>query len=379
MNMNSQPESENLSKPFSKPEKRFSFSIGLIVAVVGLLALLIYYFSDQSEVATLKQSEQTEEHQEAAAQAEKARRKELIAYLQQHPDDEFAHFQLGQLIQDRAPFQALENYSHVTPRHPRYYEAVEAIANIALEQDLPDKAKPALMALIREYPEESRFHEQLARLLFNAGKYDRALKYANRSLELGANQAANYLLVATILRQAGRTSEMVGPLKEVLYLEPDLYEAHLNLAYAALYTGDLKTAEREANWCLNQQPASSTALRYLAIIDRNQGKVAAALSHVEQALQADPQDFESLLLKADLLIYQRSGQQAYDLLKPLYSAHQTDRRFISALARAAGLIGKREEALQLQRQNQSLIKEDDLKPSSLQSESVEKTQSPSKR
>ncbi|QDV51464.1 Tetratricopeptide repeat protein [Gimesia fumaroli] len=379
MNMNSQPESENLSKPFSKPEKRFSFSIGLIVAVVGLLALLIYYFSDQSEVATLKQSEQTEEHQEAAAQAEKARRKELIAYLQQHPDDEFAHFQLGQLIQDRAPFQALENYSHVTSRHPRYYEAVEAIAEIAREQDLPDKAKPALLILVRKYPEERRFHEQLARLFFNAGKYDRALKYANRSIELGANQAANYLLVANILRQAGRTSEMVGPLKEVLFLEPDLYEAHLNLAYAALYTGDLKTAEREASWCLEQRPDSSTALRYLAIIDRNQGKVAAALSHVEQALQADPQDFESLLLKADLLIYQRSGQQAYDLLKPLYSAHQTDRRFVSALARAAGLIGKREEALQLQRQNQSLIKEDDLKPSSLQSESIEKTQSPSKR
>ncbi|WP_198000631.1 tetratricopeptide repeat protein [Gimesia fumaroli] len=377
--MNSQPESENLSKPFSKPEKRFSFSIGLIVAVVGLLALLIYYFSDQSEVATLKQSEQTEEHQEAAAQAEKARRKELIAYLQQHPDDEFAHFQLGQLIQDRAPFQALENYSHVTSRHPRYYEAVEAIAEIAREQDLPDKAKPALLILVRKYPEERRFHEQLARLFFNAGKYDRALKYANRSIELGANQAANYLLVANILRQAGRTSEMVGPLKEVLFLEPDLYEAHLNLAYAALYTGDLKTAEREASWCLEQRPDSSTALRYLAIIDRNQGKVAAALSHVEQALQADPQDFESLLLKADLLIYQRSGQQAYDLLKPLYSAHQTDRRFVSALARAAGLIGKREEALQLQRQNQSLIKEDDLKPSSLQSESIEKTQSPSKR
>ncbi|WP_232107172.1 tetratricopeptide repeat protein [Gimesia alba] len=373
--MNNQPESDKLSNPFSKPEKSVSFSIGLIVAGVGMLALLLYYFSDQSEVATVKQSEQSEEHQEAGAKAEKARRKELIAYLQQHPDDEFAHFQLGQLIQDRAPFQALENYSHVTSLHPRYYEAVEAIAEIAMEQDLPDKAKPALMILVRKYPQESRFHEQLARLFFNAGKNDRALKYANRSIELGANQAAHYMLVANILRQAGRTSEMVGPLKEVLFLEPDLYEAHLNLAYAALYTGDLTTAEREANWCLEQRPDSSTALRYLAMIDRNQGKVDAALSHIEQALQADPHDFESLLLKADLLIYQRAGQQAYDLLKPFYAARQTDRRFISALARAAGLIGNREEALQLQKINQSLIKEDDLKPTSLQSESVEKNQS----
>ncbi|WP_339729325.1 tetratricopeptide repeat protein [uncultured Gimesia sp.] len=373
--MNSQPEPDNLTKPFPKPENGISFSSSLIVAGVGLLALLLYYFSSGRDESTEKISEQAKENQRSEEQAEKARRKELIAYLQQHPDDEFAHFQLGQLIRNRAPFQALENYSHVTDRHPRYYEAIEAVADIALEQDLPDKAKPALMLLIREYPEESRFQKQLARLFFSAGKYDRALKYAKRSIELGANQAADYLLVADILRQAGRTSEMVGPLKQTLYLEPGLYEAHLNLAFAALYSGDLKTAEREANWCLEQRPVSSIALRYLALIDRNQGNIEEAGSHVEHALQVDPQDFESLLLKSDLLIYQRAGQQAYDLLKPLYAEHQTDRRYISALARAAGLIGKREEALQLQRENQSLIKEEDLKPSSLQSESVEKTQS----
>lgn len=377
--MTNQPEPDKLTKPFFKPENPVYFSSGLIVAGVGLLALLLYYFSGPLGKMTGQQSEQVVQVEESSVKSDKARRKELIGYLQQHPDDEFAHFQLGQLIQDRAPFQALENYSHVTSRHPRYYEAVEAIAEIALAQGLPDKAKPALMRLIREYPEESRFQEQYARLIFEAGNYDRALRYATRSIELGANQASNYLFVADILRQAGRTSEMVGPLKQALYLEPELYDAHLNLAYAAIYTGDLKTAEREANWCLEQQPASSTALRYLALIDRSQGKIEEAVSHVEQALQADPQDFENLLLKVDLLIYQRAGQQAYDLLKPISAEHQSDRRFISALARAAGLIGKREEALQLQRKNQALIKEDDLKPSSLQSESVQKTQSAQER
>tara|TARA_R110002111_G_scaffold262875_1_gene342463 strand:+ start:4942 stop:6072 length:1131 start_codon:yes stop_codon:yes gene_type:complete len=375
MMMNNLPESDNLTKPFSNTKKAPFFSSGSLVAGVGFLALLVFYLSGRKEPDPPQKSEQTVKTQESGEKPDKVRRKELIRYLREHPDDEFAHFQLAELIKTRAPFQALENFSHVTPRHPRYYAAVEAIAEIALEQDLPLQAKPALFTLIREYPEESRFQEKLARLLFQEGDYDRALRYAARSIELGANQAQNHMLVAGILRQAGRASEMSGPLKQALYLEPELFEAHLNLAYAALYTGDLEAAEREARWCLEQQPASIPALRDLALIDRSRGKIEDAVLHIEQALLIDPQDFESLLLKADLLIFQRKGQQAYDLLKPLYAERQMDRRFLSALARAAGLSGKREEALELQRKNQTLIKEDDLKPSSLQSETVEGTRS----
>jgi|GEM_PF-2255701 len=375
MIMNTLPEPDNLTKPFSGTEKRALFSSGSIVAGVGFMALLVFYFSGHNDSAPAPKAEQAAMSQVSHQNQEKARQKELIAYLQQHSDDEFAHFQLGELIRDRAPFQALENYSHVTPRHPRYFEAVEAIAAIAMEQDLPLQAKPALLTLVREYPQEGRYHKNLAQLLFKAADYDRALKYATRSIELGENQAQAYMLVANILRQAGRTSEMSGPLKQALYLEPDLYEAHLNLAYAAIYSGDLESAEREARWCLEQQPASITVLRYLALIDRNQGKIEEAVSHIEQARLIDPQDFECLLVEADLLIFQRKGLQAYDLLKPLYSEWKTERRFIAALARAAGLAGKREESLQLQQENQLLIKEDDLRPSSLQSETVEEIRS----
>lgn len=378
MNMNSQPEPDHSGQPFSQPEQRRSSYIGLIVAGLGLLALL-YFTLDRAPNDAVDTSSNAETTAEADAGAEKARRKELIAYLQQNPDDEFAHFQLAQLIQERAPFQALENYSHITEQNPHYFEAQEAVANIAQAQNLPEKAKPALMKLIREYPEEPRYQQQLARLLYETGDYQRALPYAVRSIELGQKQAADYLLVAEILRRAGRTSEMIAPLKEALFLEPDSYDAHQNLAYASLYTGDLKTAEREANWCLKQQPQSSTMLRYLAMIERSRGNRQQALAYIDQALKREPHDIENLLLKADLLIYQRQGQQAYDLLKPFYSEHQQDRRYISALARAAGSIGKREEALKLQQQNQALIKAEDLKPSSLQSESVQERSSSRKQ
>ncbi|WP_232102800.1 tetratricopeptide repeat protein [Gimesia aquarii] len=341
------------------------------MAVVAVIALLIFYFYGGTDSSRSKKSG----HVESIQKPDKVKQNELIAYLKQHPQDEFAHFQLGELIKDRAPYQALENFSHVTPMHPRYYEAVDAIAEISLKQNLPKQAKKALLTLVRKFPQQSRYQDLLARLLLEERDYDRALKHATRSIELGANQAENHMLVANILRQAGRASEMCAPLKQALFLEPELLEAHLNLAYAALYSGDLQTAEREALWCLKQNPLSNTALRYLAQIDRSRGNIPEALSHIEQALVIDPEDFESLLLKADLLIYQRAGQQAYDLLKPLYLEHQTDRRYITALSRAAGLIGNRKEVLQLQRQNQLLIKEDDLKPSTLQSETIEDSQS----
>ena len=373
MIMNTSPEPEKLSHPFAKKEKSTSFFSGVIVAVVGLFALLIFYFYDRNDSTSLTETNSAKQNQTSSQNQNKTRQKELITYLQQSPDDEFAHFQLGKLIQNRAPFQALENFSNVTPQHPRYFEAVKAIAELAREQNLPKRAKPALLKLVRKYPEESQYFEELARLLFQKGNYNRALKYANRSVELGANQAQNYLLVADILRQVGRVSEMTAPLKQALYLAPESYQAHLNLAYASLYTGELATAERESHWCLEQQPDAIIPLRYLAEINRNRGEIDEAFARLEQALLIEPQDLESLLLKADLLMYQKRGQQAYDLLKPIYSRWETDRKYITALARAAGLIGKREEAVQLQRKNQQLIKADDLKPSSLQSETVEGT------
>ncbi|QDT91954.1 tetratricopeptide repeat protein [Gimesia algae] len=370
--MNRLTEPEKLTNASAQQKRTPLFSSGFLILAGGCIVLII-------SLLIQGESGNSQPSQPAASEAvtqnsEKVKRKELIAYLQQHPDDEFAHFQLGELIQDRAPYQALENFSHVTSQHPRYYEAVEAIAEIALEQGLNDRAISALMILVRQFPEERRFQKSLAQLLFAQGKSNWALRYARRNIELGGEQAADYLLVAEILRQAGRTIEMTGPLKQALYLEPDLYEAHFNLAYAALYSGDLETATREAKWCLAERPDSTAALRYLALIKRNQGNIEQSISYIDQALSVDPKDLECLLLKADLLIYQRKGEQAYALLKPLYPTQQTDRRYVSALARAAGLAGKREEAFELQQLNQRLIKEEDLRPSSLQSESVQKTQ-----
>lgn len=373
------PAPDNLTPPFSKPEKSRFFSIRLIVIVAGFSILLFYYFYTRRGASHLQRVGPDPISQNAGHNQDKIKRKELIAWLKQHPTDEFAHFQLGKLIKDRAPFQALENLSHVTPQHPRYYEAVEMIAEISLEQNLQKQAKKSLQTLVRHFPEQSQYFDKLARILLAERSYDRSLKFAKRSIQLGADQAENYLLVAEILKQAGRVNEMPGPLKQVLYLEPELFEAHLNLAYAALYSGDFETAEREARWCLEQQPTSNTALRYLAQIDRNRGKMKEAVSHIEQALIIDPEDIESLILKADLLIYQREGQQAYDLLKPLFAENQSNPQLIMALSRAAGLTGKREEALQLQRKNQLLIKQEDLKPSSLQSETRGETVSGNNR
>lgn len=370
--MNTPSDPDQKLRPFHPAEKKL-WSTGTIFALIGCVALVLFLWMKRSPSSSGPAPSGPQKS--ASQKSEKERQQELIAYLQQHPQDEFAHFQLGELIRQRAPFQALENFSHVTPQHPRYLKAVAAIAEIAQEQNLPDRAKPALQILVRQDPDNSHYQAALARLYLQEGRYRRALRYARRCVELKPEDADKQLLMAEILRKAGRTSEMLAPLKQALFLEPDSYHAHLSLAYAALYTGDLATAEREARWCLEQQPESIIALRYLATIDRNRGKLETALKHVEQALLIDPNDFESLLLKADLLIYQRQGQAAYALLKPLYAEHQTDRHYISALARAAGLAGNREEALRLQKQNQQLIKEDDLRPSSLQSDSVEKKQS----
>ena len=370
--MNTPLKPDHLS-PSVLPRERKALSAGVVVALVGCGGLLLFLLLDRGQTPSAEKSSAGSEPV-VKQKTEKERQKELVVYLQQHPHDEFAHFQLGELIRKRAPFQALENFSHVSPGNPHYLEAVEAIASIALAQDLPEKAKPALQTLIRQDPDNAQTQAALARLYLQEGRYRRALRYARRCVALEPERVENQLLMAEILRGAGRISEMREPLKQAIYLEPESYSAHLSLAYAALYSGDTATAEREARWCLSHQADSTTALRYLAMIDRNRGEIQAAMKNIDQALEIDPTDFDCLLLKADLLIYERQGEAAYDLLKPFYAEQKTNRHYVTALARAAGLTGKRAEALQLQQLNQRLIKDEDLRPSSLQSDSVEKKQ-----
>jgi predicted Zn-dependent protease len=182
--------------------------------------------------------------------------------------------------------------------------------------------------------------ERLAR----RGDYLAALEQVDRAIALRPERVEPHLLRAELLFREHRSDEMIPSLKRAIELDPARFEAHANLAYALRYTGRLDEAEREARWCLSQRPDFVPVRRVLAEIHRDRGDLDAARDEVRRALQFDPHDLDSRLLEADLLIYEREFEAAYERLTSLLPRHPRNRRLLAALARSAQMTGRLDEA-----------------------------------
>jgi predicted Zn-dependent protease len=68
------------------------------------------------------------------------------------------------------------------------------------------------------------------------------------------------------------------------------------------------------------------------------------LAEVQQVLDVEPRQLTANLLSAELLLYQRQPEAAYQQLQPLVATYGDRRDLLSQLARAAQLTGRVEEA-----------------------------------
>lgn len=207
-----------------------------------------------------------------------------------------------------------------------------------------------------ESADDDEYATMLARARADAGQKDYrvAMEHADRAIALRPRRVEPYLLKSELLFRLHRSDEMIPLLQRAIALEPARFEAHANLAYALRYAGRLDDAEREARWCLERRPKFVPALRILAEIHRDRGDLDPAMAELQRALKINPHDLDSGLLHADLLLYQRQYQAAYDRLRPLLQDHPQNYRLLAALERTARLTGRPEEAVRYRSRLQKL-------------------------
>jgi predicted Zn-dependent protease len=186
--------------------------------------------------------------------------------------------------------------------------------------------------------------------LFHQRRPAEALPHALRAVELQPGSTANQMLLAEIYDDLKRTHEMIGPLRKALEIDPGLLAARLNLSYALIWTGDTVEGRREAAQCLERDPDSVPARRLLAQCDRDDGNAQSALENVRRGLAVAPDDFESRLLEAELLLFMKRGDEAYQRLESLPEGAKSKLRTLTLLARAAGITGRTEAATEYRRQ-----------------------------
>jgi tetratricopeptide (TPR) repeat protein len=184
------------------------------------------------------------------------------------------------------------------------------------------------------------------------------LTWAEQAADLAPDRAPTWLLIAELYDRLNRPGVMLEPLRKAVRLDPDLYPAHANLAYALQFAGQPEEALREAKWCLDRKPDDVAVRRWLAKSLRDQGEHEAALQEIRKALALAPDDVDSRIVEADLLMFGRDADGAYSALKRFYPAEAHRRDFLGSLSRAAALSGRKDESRRYQQELTRLIEKE---------------------
>lgn len=267
-----------------------------------------------------------------------------LVHLARHPQDWRARLELAAVLEGIDPSQSLVELRKIPPEAEEYPETLRFIARVCLARGRDREAKEALLALEAELPEDAQVQFSLAQIFGRQRQLSLALKHAERSSELDPSQAGPHFLAAELLNDLGRPAAMIRPLLTVLDLQPNNYAGHLNLCYAYSKNGKPAEARREAVWCLTRNAKDVNARRLLATAARDQGRPEEAKAEIKKALELAPEDLNCRLLEAELLLFDRQADKAFERLQPLYQHYPDELRLVSLLAQAAAGAGRSQDA-----------------------------------
>lgn len=276
-------------------------------------------------------------------------------FLNIAPGDSAARLELaGLLLKSRRPEDALIELRRIRPESPELPAAGRLVAAISLELGRDYDARGPLEALLERFPKDSGLHQAYSEICYRSRDYELALQHARQCRQLDPTSVASCLLEAEASDSLQRPADMIEPLETALQLDPELPQAHLNLAYALELLGRASDAKPHVDWFLERFPGSVGGLRILALVERSLGHSDIALAAVRRALQRSPDNLDCQLLQAELLLFDRQPAAAYDALKPLDATWGFERRYLTLLLRAAVLSRQTEVSRKLQDRLQRL-------------------------
>jgi len=277
-----------------------------------------------------------------------------LVHLARQPQDWRARLELAAVLDGIDPLQSLVELRKIPPDAEEHPQALRFIARICLDRGRDRDAKEALLALEEAAPDDSWVQVSLAHVFHRRRELSLALHHAQRAAELDPSQPGIHFLVAELFDDLDRHADMIRPLRTVIELQPENYAAHLNLCYAYAKTGQPGEARREAVWCLTRNPKDFQARRWLATAARDQGRPEEAKAEIRKALELAPEDLNCRLLEAELLLFERQAEQAFQRLLPLYERYPNELRLAALLAQAAAAAGRSADAEKFRQQVQRI-------------------------
>lgn len=269
-------------------------------------------------------------------------------YLLQLPDDSATRLEFAQYLQRKNPLEALREFRQIPPSAAEFTTAARAVAGLSMNLERDYDAIAPLEFLEAMFPDEAGIQQALAEIHFRQREFDKSLEHARRFRTLKPDSVEACLLIAESSDSLGQTDAMIEPLEWALHLNPEIPQAHLNLAFALQSAGRSEDAFPHVRWFVDRFPSSVAGHRILAMVERSRDHDDEALAAAQKASELGPGNLECAILVADMLLYRRRYQEAYDKLEKLAIDWPREPRVLTPLLRAAVFCRKSERIQELQ-------------------------------
>lgn len=128
--------------------------------------------------------------------------------------------------------------------NPQNYRALYQIARIDARSDI-SAARVAFSHVLAIQPNFAPAYRDLGMLEFQQKNYARAAKHLAKASQLGLDEAKLYNFLGIAYSRTNRVRQAVESYRQALTRDPNLAEAHLNLAYARQRLGHHREAQQE--------------------------------------------------------------------------------------------------------------------------------------
>jgi tetratricopeptide (TPR) repeat protein len=208
---------------------------------------------------------------------------------------------------------ALTAYQHALKISPNYLPALEGAAQSDFQLG-QDAARPLLLRVLAQLPDDSTSNEMLAVLEFRKGNCGDAVEHFERAGAAIASQSTALTEYGWCLDKLNRNEDAVKVFADVLSLDPSKPEARYNLALAQSNAHQDEEALATLQPLVDTLPGDQRALALSAEILESRGDTPHSVEMLRRAILANPKDVNVYLQFASLSFEHASPKVGIDVL-----------------------------------------------------------------
>ncbi len=268
--------------------------------------------------------------------------KVLKGLVKEKPESAVGNYYLGKVYSQMKLYrEAIGYYQRALVIRPDFTQAAidMAISHEALGE--VDTAIATYTRVLDEADNRAPLIQHLIQLFIQRQRYDDALVYLERLQDMGLATTESRRKTGIIYLELERFDDAIKLFSEMLVADPDAHQlrVYLGVAYEEKEELDLAVAE------FQKVPVSSMAypeaVSHIAFIFKEQGKAEQAVTMLEQAIAANPDNLDLHLSLATLLDSLKRTDDGLQLLLQKQIQFASDAKFQFRLGVLYDKLGKR--------------------------------------